>query len=101
MTTETRLDRLETLAETTLLAIQQLALQQRDLASQQRDLASQQRDTQQNLTASVQDLVSMITQLATDAAEDRKLITGLQTENRRILERLEGHIQDGHHHSAS
>lgn len=82
MTTETRLDRLETLAETTLLAIQQLALQQRD--------------TQQNLTASVQDLVSMITQLANDATEDRKLITGLQTENRRILERLENHIQDGH-----
>lgn len=82
MTTDQRIDRLETLAETTLLAIQQLSLQQRD--------------TQQNLIASIEDVVNMITLLANDAAEDRKLIVGLQTENRRILERLGNHIEDGH-----
>jgi uncharacterized membrane protein YccC len=81
-TTEERITRLETLAETTLLAIQQLALQQRN--------------TQTELTNSIQDLVSMMAQLANDATEDRKLITGLQTENRRILERLEQHINNSH-----
>jgi hypothetical protein len=80
--TDQRLTRLETLAETTLLAIQQLAIQQRD--------------TQAQLTNSVQDLVGMVTQLANDAAEDRKLIIGLQTENRRVLEWLEQHMSDGH-----
>jgi hypothetical protein len=82
VTTEQRIDRLESTADTILLAIQQLGLQQRE--------------TQQSLTASVQDLVSMITQLAEEAAEDRKLIVGLQTESRRILERLEGHLENGH-----
>ena len=59
-------------------------------------LSVRQRDPQQHLTTSVQDLVSVITQLANDATEDRKLITELQTENRRILERLEHHIETGH-----
>jgi hypothetical protein len=89
LSNEERLTRLETPAETTLLAIQQLAIQQRD--------------TQAQLTNSIQDLVNMITQLAKEAAEDRKIIQeiqtevrGLQIENRRILDRLDQHLSDGH-----
>ncbi len=96
MTTETRLDRLETLAETTLLAIQQIALQQRDLATQQHDGQSETR-------ASINDLINMISTLSQNAdrhwttiQEMQSEVRGLQTENRRILERLEGHLDTGH-----
>lgn len=65
-------------------------------AAQLRELALEQRATQQELTHSITDVVGMLTQLATDAAEDRKLIIGLQTENCRILERLEQHMNNGH-----
>jgi hypothetical protein len=89
MTTETRLDRLETLAETTLLAIQQLALQQRDAQAETR--------------ASINDLIGMIGTLSQNAdrhwaaiQEMQSEVRGLQTENRRILERLEHHIETGH-----
>ena len=90
MTAETnnRLDRLEALAETTLLAIQQLAFQQRDLAVQVRD-------NQTEMKANITDVVSMIGTLSQHADEDRRLIVGLhsqivglQTENRRILDIL-------------
>jgi prophage DNA circulation protein len=98
MTTEQRIDRLEILAETTLLAIQHLALQQRELALQQRD-------AQADMRASVVDLVDMIGTLSQNAdrhweaiQEMQSEVRGLQTENRRILERLEGHLENGHSH---
>lgn len=76
-----RLDRLETLAETTLLAIQQLAVQQRQIQS--------------DLTLSVSDVVSMVGELGnqmstftTHMEEMQSEIRGLQLENRRILEEL-------------
>jgi hypothetical protein len=80
-----RLDRLETLAETILLAIQQ-----------------QQSQTQENsaqisgLRASVQDTVQMVGTLASEMHLMQADIRGLQTENRRILERLEQHMSNGH-----
>jgi hypothetical protein len=81
MTTEERLDRLEALAETTLLAVQQLA--------------HQQESNHQEMRINVGDVVSMITVLAQSADEDRAImreiqgeVRGLQTENRRILDHL-------------
>lgn len=74
----TQLDRLEALSETILLAIQQQQGQINDLR------------------ASVEDTVSMIGSLANDMHEMQSEIRGLQTENRRILERLEVHFSDGH-----
>jgi GAF domain-containing protein len=73
-TTESRLDRLEAIAETVLLAIQQ----------QQQ----QAQNTQTEMRQSIEDVVRMIATLAESADEDRKLIIGLQTENRRILDHL-------------
>jgi hypothetical protein len=87
MTTEQRLDRLEALAETTLLAVRELSTQQQALATQ--------------LHEEVTNVVGMVNVLAQSA--DRQWegftvmqgeIRGLQTENRRILERLEAHSHD-------
>lgn len=66
-----RLDRLETLSETILLAIQQ----------QQGQIG--------DLRASIVDVVGMITDITTNIHEMQSEVRGLQTENRRILERLE------------
>lgn len=81
MTTEERLDRLEALAETTLLAVQQLAYQQES--------------NHREMRTNIRDVVGMITVLAQSADEDRAImremqgeIRGLQTENRRILDHL-------------
>lgn len=80
-TIESRVDRLEAIAETVLLAIQQ---------QQQQAQA-----TQTEMRQSIEDVVQMIATLAESADEDRKLIigmqtaiTGIQTENRRILDHL-------------
>jgi hypothetical protein len=73
MTTE-RIDRLEALAETILLAIQQQAQQQQEL--------------QRELRASIHDTVSMISTLATEMHVMQGDIRGLQLENRRILDTL-------------
>ena len=80
-----RLDRLEALAETILLAVQQQQTQIGDLRE------------------SIADTVGMIGSLAEEMhimqneIRDIQLdIRGLQTENRRILERLEAHFSDGH-----
>ena len=80
-----RLNRLEALAETILLAVQQQQTQIGDLRE------------------SIADTVGMIGSLAEEMhimqneIRDIQLdIRGLQTENRRILERLEAHFSDGH-----
>ncbi len=93
MTVEQRLDRLEALAETTLLAV-------RELANQQQVLSTQLHDEVTNVMAMVNVMAqnadrhwAVITQMQTE-------IRGLQTENRRILERLEAHMDDGHSHEA-
>jgi len=80
-----RLDRLEALAETILLAIQQQQTQIGDLTTQVGDLGE-----------SVADTVGMIGSLAQEMHTMQSEIRGLQTENRRILERLEAHCSDGH-----
>jgi hypothetical protein len=69
-----RVTRLEALAETTLLAIQQLALQQREM--------------QNNLTDSIRDLLGMMNEQRGDMAEMQSEIRGLQRENRQILDIL-------------
>ncbi|MDJ0705084.1 MAG: hypothetical protein QNJ46_17520 [Leptolyngbyaceae cyanobacterium MO_188.B28] len=76
-----RLDRLETLAETTLLAIQQLA--------------TQQRQAQTDLAANISDVVSMIAinsqhieEMQQHMEEMQAEVRGLQVENRHILEEL-------------
>jgi hypothetical protein len=79
-TPESRLDRLEAVAETVLLAIQQ---QQQGTPSIQTEM----RD-------SIGDVMRMIGTWAESADEDRKLIIGLQTENRRILDYLLNQQQD-------
>jgi hypothetical protein len=80
-TTESRLDRLEALSETVLLAIQQQQLQSQAV---QAEIQS----TRTEMRQSIEDVVRMIATLAESADEDRKLIIGLQTENRRILDHL-------------
>ena len=84
-----RLDRLEALAETILLAIQK---QQENRDADKAEFRE-----------SIQDIVSMIGTLG--ETSDRQLaliqemqseVKGLQTENRRILERLEAHFANGH-----
>ncbi len=80
-----RLDRLEALAETILLAIQQQQTQIGDLTTQVGDLRE-----------SVADTVGMIGSLAQEMHTMQSEIRGLQTENHRILERLEAHCSDGH-----
>ena len=76
-----RIDRLETLAETALLAIQQLA--------------AQQRQAQTDLAASINDGVSMIATNSRHIGEMQQHmkhmqaeVRGLQVENRHILEEL-------------
>jgi uncharacterized coiled-coil DUF342 family protein len=95
MTTE-RLDRLETLAETILLAIQQLA--------------NQQQQFQQNLHEEITEVVGMINTLAqengkvltridtmqTEIHTMQSEIRGIQVENRRMIERWNLHTSDGH-----
>jgi hypothetical protein len=80
-TTESRLDRLEALSENILLAIQQ---QQQQSQAIQTEIQSNRTEMRQ----SIEDVVQMIATLAESADEDRKLIIGLQTENRRILDHL-------------
>jgi regulator of protease activity HflC (stomatin/prohibitin superfamily) len=82
----------------------------RQIAEQQAAITKQQAATQQQVDANVRaiaDLRELMAQQAAEtvqwfadvvnqADEDRKLIVGLQTENRRILEFLGRHISDGH-----
>jgi hypothetical protein len=71
-TEESRLDRLEALAETTLLAIQQ-----------------QQRQVDQ-LRDGISEVVAMFATQAEQIAEMQTEVRGLQVENRRILDHLFG-----------
>lgn len=61
------------------------------IQQQQQQSQAVQAEIQSNRTAmrqSIEDVVQMIATLAESADEDRKLIIGLQTENRRILDHL-------------
>lgn len=76
-----RVTSLEATAETTLLAIQQLALQQREM--------------QKHLTDSIEDLIGMmseqrgeIAEMRSEIAEMQSEVRGLQRENRQILDIL-------------
>jgi uncharacterized coiled-coil DUF342 family protein len=74
------------------------------------DLAVQQRETQTEMRSSINDLINMIGTLGQNAdrhwaaiqemqSEIREIqvdVRGLQTENRRILDRLEQHMSNGH-----
>jgi ABC-type transporter Mla subunit MlaD len=116
MTTEQRIDRLEALAESILLAIQRNSQQiernsqQIERNSQQIERNSQQiernsqliernsqlieRNSQQiernsqQIQDSISDAVAMISSLAETIAENSTYIRGLQAENRRILDIL-------------
>lgn len=80
-----RLDRLEALAETILLAIQQQQTQITEVREQQdRD----RQEFRENLRESVDDVVSMIATLANNMSEMQSEVRGLQAENRRILDQL-------------
>ena len=131
MAVEQRLDRLEAIAETTLIAVRALTDQQQTLTNQQQTLTNQQQtltDQQQTLTNQQQTLtnqqqlltnqqealaaqlhdevtnvMAMVTIMAQNADRHWEAFTqiqveirGLQTENRRILERLEAHMRDDH-----
>lgn len=72
-----RIDRLEALAETTLLAIQQQQTQINDLRASVTDLR-----------ASVADVVGMVGTLAEQQNDMQQEITGLRLESRRILDYL-------------
>lgn len=67
------------------------------------DLATHQREAQVEMRASINDLIDMIGTLSQNAdlhwnaiQEMQSEVRGLQTENRRILDRLERHTSDGH-----
>jgi len=88
-----RLDRLEALAETILLAIQQ---QQATQNADRQEFRGSLEAGRQELRACIDDVVGMIGTLAETATETfaridlmQSEIRGLQTENRRILERME------------
>lgn len=72
-----RIDRLEALAETTLLAIQQ---QQSQIQQQQAQI--------NDLRASITDVVGMVGTLAEQQNDMQQEITGLRLESRRILDYL-------------
>ena len=75
-----RLDRLEALAETTLLAVHQLSQNQERLQNQ--------------LTDEITDVVRMIGTLGEQMGEMHTEIRGLQVENRRILAYLFKETED-------
>jgi hypothetical protein len=77
-TTESRLERLEAIADNVLLAIQQ----------QSQAVQSDIQSTQTEMKQSVKNVAQMIEELAESAAEDRKLIIGLQAKNQRVLDYL-------------
>ncbi|HEY9648343.1 MAG TPA: hypothetical protein V6C88_18335 [Chroococcidiopsis sp.] len=85
MSDASRSDRLEALAETILLAIQQ---QQGEIG----ELCV----SVQGLRDSVNDTVSMVGSVLNEMHMMQADIRGLQTENRCILEQLERHTGDGH-----
>lgn len=94
-----RIDRLEALAETILLAIQQQQVQTNDLSGSVQGLQETvQASSAQisELRASVLDTVQMVGTLASEMNLMHSEIRGLQTENRRILDRLERHMGDAH-----
>jgi hypothetical protein len=72
-----RIDRLETLAETTLLAIQQQQTQINDLR------------------ASITDAVGMVSTVAEQQNDMQQEITGLRLESRRILDYLLNQCGEG------
>lgn len=78
MTTE-RIDRLEALAETILLAVQHQQAESRE----QRSLIEQ---MQREMRDSISDVVSMVGTLATEMHNMQSEIRGLQLENRRMLD---------------
>ncbi|MGD1904460.1 MAG: hypothetical protein ACFB0C_00530 [Leptolyngbyaceae cyanobacterium] len=78
-TEETRLDRLEALAETMLLAIQQ----------QQQQTTEQGRQIDQ-LRDGISEVVGMFATQAEQIAEMQTEVRGLQVENHRILDHLFG-----------
>lgn len=84
-----RLDRLEALAESILLSLQQ---QQTVNAA----IQEAQNVDRAEFRAHVEDVLQSVNTLAQTSDRQFNLIQGLQTENRRILERLEAHFSNGH-----
>ena len=82
-----RLDRLEALAETTLLAVHQLSQNQERLQQNQERLQNQ-------LTDEITDVVRMIGTLGEQMGEMHTEIRSLQVENRRILAYLFKETED-------
>ncbi|MBD1995148.1 hypothetical protein H6G00_00710 [Leptolyngbya sp. FACHB-541] len=95
--TEERLNRLENLAEATLLGIQQLGQQaqqdREEMRSMIGDLAQQAQQDREEMRSSIADMISMMDGFAQQAQENREAIRGLQSENHRILEYLFGEQQ--------
>jgi hypothetical protein len=63
------------------------------------ELRRSQSETLQEMRDNVRDVVGMVGTIAEEMQEIHSEIRGLQTENRRILERLEGHIEGGREQS--
>ncbi len=94
-----RLDRIESVLERLAIANEQASNRLSSLEARTEVilLAVQQQQSQiSDLRESVADTVQMVGSLANEMHQMQSEIRGLQTENRRILDRLERHMGDGH-----
>ncbi|MEM9220391.1 MAG: hypothetical protein AAGD25_39460 [Cyanobacteria bacterium P01_F01_bin.150] len=105
----TRLDRLESLAESIMLATrenqrqidqnqQQINQNQQQIQQHQRLIAQQQQEISQNsrdIRESMVDVIAMIATLGQQIEENSVYIRGLQSENRNILNVLMGQRGEG------
>ncbi|NET37615.1 MAG: hypothetical protein F6K19_37285 [Cyanothece sp. SIO1E1] len=83
-----RIDRLEAVSETTLLAVQQLVAVQRQ---DREDFRAGIQDVVQmigTLAQQMADMQSQVAEIQSQVAEIQSEVRGLQTENRRILEEI-------------
>ncbi|MGV0027540.1 hypothetical protein [Phormidesmis priestleyi] len=101
-----RLDRIESSLEQ-LTQRQEITQSQIDQLTQRQEITQSQIDSQGSVIAELRTTAELLLQVVTQyqqnfeviAAEIRDMTTeirGLQTENRRILDRLDQHFSDGH-----
>jgi len=91
-----RLDRLEAMAETILLALQRQSETNAAMQEAQNVDRAEFRAHVENTMQAIQILAQTSDRQFALIQEMQSEVRGLQTENRRILERLEGHCSNGH-----
>ncbi len=91
-----RLDRLEAMAETILLALQRQSETNAAMQEAQNVDRAEFRAHVENTMQAIQILAQTSDRQFALIQEMQSEVRGLQTENRRILERLEAHCSNGH-----